>query len=118
MSHQIRIKSKMTSKRLVEKALKAMGAADLKVSGDSITCDGMCFNKGRDGTYTMTGDPYYARGAMRKHYSSDRGMVEAVQEHYLIEEARENLAQAGFFLQDRTKKKNKNGQLVMQAHRM
>lgn len=125
MSHQIRIESKMTSKDLLKKALMSMGITNLKENTTlrSQHCDFVCddavgFAKDKSGAYSVVGDPYYSKGPLKKFYGKEKNLLRAVQEGYLMEQAKQDLAQAGFFLNSASKRQTKTGQTVMTATRM
>ena len=119
MSHEIKVQSRMTNLALLRRALDLMGCKveeNATVRGQKVALaadQSVGFQKQSDGTYAITGDPYYCPrdSVMRQYYGKDAELRQVVSEHYLLAKAQSDLRKAGFVLN--TKSRKQKGKLFV-----
>jgi hypothetical protein len=109
MSHWTKVKTKLTNKDYLKKALDRMGL-DFAEGSHSITQYGTTekaeikldnavgFSEQKDGTYAMVGDFYHSHNPkLRKYYGNNAQFNRDLSTAYAIEEAKSRLEEQNFF---------------------
>jgi hypothetical protein len=106
MSHWTKIKLQLTDPSILQKALKRMGLESttgnftITQYGTSATAElrvdeAVGFAKQADGTYSMVGDFYHSRGALKKYYGKNEQFAQDLNVAYGIEDAKQKLEDLG-----------------------
>jgi hypothetical protein len=102
LSHRISARCKITDRNYLLDALDALGwKHSASCVNDTITLgNSMSLVQNRDGTWQVTGDPYYEMGALRDYYNNTSKLIADLQTHYNNFMARDKLESMGFYLTD------------------
>lgn len=109
MSHFTKLKTKISSKEYLKKALKRMGfeyeEGSFNVSqygttekAEILLDQAVGFSLQEDGTWSMVGDFYHAKQqSLRKFYSKNQQFTDELTTAYTVEEVKSNLEAQNFF---------------------
>ena len=112
MSHYVSVKTRITEKEFLIKALKRMGCAKVE-EGEKLTVkrsynqtaevevkidEHFGFQREADGSFSAVGDPYYCRGTMQKYYQKDKQLAADLNTSYAIEQTTGRLEEMNFFI--------------------
>lgn len=102
MSHHIKVRSKVTEKDYLIEALKKLGwVYSLNAHTGEITLgdqNALSLVQNKDGTWSVTGDPYYDNGKLRQYYNNTPQLLADIQSSYNQIMAKDKLSQLGYYL--------------------
>ena len=124
MSHWTKIKTKLSNKEVLKKALTRLGyeyqEGDFKVSqygttekAELLLDPALGLSCQEDGTYAFVGDPYHGRNQkVRQHYGKLNKFTNEVSTAYAVEETIEQLEQHQFFCTENAEAKASEDGLI------
>ena len=100
MSHRIEARCKITDRNYLIQAIQALGwtfsearNGEIKLGNGSLS-----LTQNQDGTWNVTGDPYYDDGKLRRYYNNTPKLLADIQYHYNKVMAGDKLSQLGYYL--------------------
>lgn len=101
MSHAIRAHTKVTNKNYLLSALDKLGWKYLETSTTTIKLgDAMTLSQQKDGTWQVTGDPYYDKSGLKKYYNRTSNLIADLQTYYNHTMVMNQLSQMGFYIEN------------------
>ena len=116
MSHWSKVKTKLTNKETIKKALNRLGfehkEGDHKITeygttekAEILLDKSLGLSLQEDGTYAFVGDPYHCSGKLRNYYGRLQNLTNELGTAYAVEEASVNLEQHQFFCTENSEAK-------------
>jgi hypothetical protein len=103
MSHKITARAKVTDRNYLLHALKKLDWVFFEEQDGTISLGvqkALTLTQQQDGTWQVSGDPWYDQGKLRQYYNNTQQLIADLQVHYNSTMIEDKLTEMGFYLQN------------------